>query len=172
MVEHAGLELLRELGAPPWLVRHHELVLEAATRLCDLVAARFELRFDRAQVLMGAAIHDAGKLVHPEEMSAPGHHHEHAGERLLLARGVDPRIARCCVTHAAWDADGIALEDLLVALADTLWKGKRDAALERVVLAALARASEREAWDVFDALDTICDDIAADGRARLARSRV
>ena len=33
-------------------------------------------------------------------------------------------LARFCVTHARWESDGIGLEDLLVALADKLWKGK------------------------------------------------
>src|SRR5262249_50689343 len=120
----------------------------------------------------GAAIHDAGKIVHPEEMSQPGHEHEPAGRRLLQGRGVPASIARVCVTHASWDAAGIAIEDLLLALAGKLWKGKRDDDLERRVADAIARATTREAWDVFAALDEICEAIAADGPGRLARSQV
>ena len=127
-----ALLLLADLGASPWLVRHHELVLEAATilceRLCDL-----SLAFEREQVLVGAALHDAGKIIHPEEMSIPGSRHELAGQELLTGRGVDATLARFCVTHASWADAGTAIEDLLVALADKLWKGKRDADLERRV---------------------------------------
>ena len=65
---------------------------------------------------------------------------------------------------------GIEIEDLLVALADKLWKGKRDDELERLVAEAIARDTEREAWDVVSALDSICEEIAAEGPARLARS--
>ncbi len=167
-----GLRLLSEIGASPWLVRHHELVLEAATLLCDLVFRRLDLNFDREQVLTGAAVHDAGKIVHPEEMSEPGHQHELAGQRLLMEHGVEPRLARFCVTHASWNAPRTAIEDLLVALADKLWKGKRETELEQVVANAIARDTKREAWEVFEALDSICEEVAAEGPARLARSVV
>jgi hypothetical protein len=166
VTERDALRLLVELGASPWLVRHHELVLEAAVVLCD----RVPLAFDRAEVLVGAALHDVGKLVHPEEMSEPGSAHEAAGQRLLVERGVAPTLARFCVTHAAWQ--GAAIEDLLVALADKLWKGKRVDDLERVVADAIVRETGRERWAVFSELDAICESIAAGGPARLARSNV
>jgi len=123
-------------------------------------------------VLAGAAIHDAGKIVHPEEMRMPGHQHELAGEHLLLAHGVPPEVARFCVTHAAWNAPDASIEDLLVALADKLWKGKREDDLERRVADAISSAAKREAWETFDVLDAICESIAADGPDRLARSNV
>ncbi|MEP6861634.1 MAG: HD domain-containing protein [Deltaproteobacteria bacterium] len=160
-----ALDLLRSLGAVPWLVRHHELVVEAAGLL---VAGLSGVRFDRGAVLIGAALHDAGKIIHPDEMSAPGHHHEQAGRDLLLAHGVAAELARFCVTHAAWQ-DG-SLEDQLVALADKLWKGKRDEALERVVVDEIATASGKERWEVFERVDALCETIAADGDDRLARS--
>ena len=172
MTPARALRLLADLGASPWLVRHHELVLEAAVALCDQARLDFGLAFDRERVLVGAAVHDAGKIVHPDEMSAPGHEHEHAGERLLLDNAVAASIARFCVTHAAWDAEDITIEDLLVALADKLWKGKRDDELERRVADAIAREVKREAWEVFDVLDAICEAIASDGPERLARSVV
>jgi len=50
--------------------------------------------FDRRRILLGAALHDVGKVVHPNEMSAPGHEHEAAGEQLLLERGVEAEVAR------------------------------------------------------------------------------
>jgi hypothetical protein len=167
-----ALAMLARLGATPWLVRHHELVLEAATVLCDRTRADLALVFDREQVLLGAAIHDAGKIVHPEEMSAPGHAHERAGEGLLIEEGVPADVARFCVTHASWDHPDVRIEDLLVALADKLWKGKRDDDLERRVADVIVRATKQAQWAVFDTLDAICDAIAADGPARLARSAV
>jgi len=163
----AALELLSALGASPWLVRHHELVLEAATILC---AQLTDLAFDRAAVLAGAALHDAGKIAHPQEMSAPGHAHEAAGRALLVARSVPASLARFCVTHAAWDAPACTFEDRLVALADKLWKGKRDAALEQRLVQDLAAATGLESWAAFDRFDALCERIAADGPDRLARS--
>lgn len=165
----AALDLLAQFGASPWLVRHHELVLEAATIVCDELA---DLAFDRAAVLAGAALHDAGKIAHPAEMSAPGHAHEAAGQALLVARGVPAAIARFCVTHAAWDGPACTLEDRLVALADKLWKGKRDAALEQRLVEDLAVAMGVEPWAAFDRLDALCERIAADAPDRLSRSSV
>lgn len=166
MTPGAALELLAAAGAPPWLVRHHELV-EAATAICAGLA---EVAFDRDAVLAGAALHDAGKIEHPDEMHAPGHAHEAAGRSLLLARGVPVSLARFCVTHAAWDAEGCTIEDRLVALADKLWKGKRDAALEQRLVDEIAVATSAEAWVVFDRFDALCESVAAGGPDRLARS--
>ena len=165
------MRLLAELGASAWLVRHHELVVEAAELLCDRVAA-VDVSFDRELVLAGAALHDAGKIVVPEEMREAGHRHEAEGERLLTERGVAPGVARFCVTHAAWDADDLRLEDLLVALADKLWKGARVEALERRIAARIEAGSGLPSWKVFDELDRICEAIARGGPERLVRSDV
>jgi putative nucleotidyltransferase with HDIG domain len=164
-----ALDLLADLGASPWLVRHHELVLEAAILICDQLTA---VPFDRDAVLVGAALHDAGKIVHPEEMSVPGSKHEAAGRALLRGRGVPDSLARFCVTHAAWDLPECTLEDRLVALADKLWKGKRDAALEQRLVDEVAVVTRAEPWEVFDRFDAICEAVATDGPDRLARSDV
>lgn len=167
-----ALALLGSLGATPWLVRHHELVGEAAAIVCDRFARELGLVFDRDVVLLGAVLHDAGKIVHPAEMSAPGHEHELAGRQLLVEHGVAPAIARFCVTHAGWDAADATVEDLLVALADKLWKGKRDEGLEQRIVTVVAERIGRPTWDVFDRVDAICDNVAAGGAERLARSVV
>lgn len=166
-----GIALLRSLGASPWLVRHHELVVEAAVLICDALE-EYGLRFDRNAVLVGASIHDAGKIVHPEEMSAGGDRHEVSGRELLARSGAPAAIARFCVTHAAWDGMDCTIEDALVALADKLWKGKRDEALEKYLVASIATRANRDPWEVFDRFDAICDAIAADGPERLSRSIV
>jgi RimJ/RimL family protein N-acetyltransferase len=166
-----ALRLLAGLGATPWLLRHHELVVEAAELLCTALARETAARFDRTEVVLGAALHDAGKIRHPEEMQRAGDRHEAAGRQLLLAAGVDAAIARFCVTHAAWTPD-VALEDLLVALADKLWKGKRVDDLEDLVVQRIATLTHAEPWTVFDRADQVFASIAAGGPERLARSAV
>ncbi|MFG1955016.1 HD domain-containing protein [Micromonospora sp. NPDC048830] len=108
---------------------HLRAVHDVAVRLTDAVADRFpQLGMDRSAVLFGAATHDIGKVLHPEELSGPGSAHEHAGHELLLRRGVDESLARFARTHASWHLAGVGVDDLLVSLADKVWKGKRVAA--------------------------------------------
>lgn len=164
-----ALALLTELGAVPHLVQHHRLVAEAATELCDGLVAGGLGRFDRAEVLAGAALHDAGKTLHPDEMHGGGSEHERAGHRLLLDHGVSERVARHAWMHAAWD--GLEeLEPVLVALADKLWKGKRVADLEERAARLLAAASARDFWTAWSEVDAVFEGVAASGDDRLARS--
>jgi hypothetical protein len=107
-------DLLRAHRAPP---------PRGAPQLADWLAG-LEFSFDRAAVLFGAATHDIGKIVHVAELSGPGSRHEAEGQQLLLAAGVEPRLARFAATHASWHP-GIETEDLLVSLADKVWKAKR-----------------------------------------------
>lgn len=170
-----GAEAIRWLasrGASAWLVRHHELVLEAADAIIDGLVARLPVPFDAEQVRMGAALHDCGKLRHPAEMSGPGHHHEEAGQALLEAAGFPPELSRVAVTHADWKPPRAELEDRLIALADKLWKGKRETELEAHLLNELAERTGRPAWEVFGVLDELCERVAADGPERLRRSNV
>jgi hypothetical protein len=66
----------------------------------------------------------------------------------------------------------VSLEELLVALSDKLWKGVRNAQLEERVINEIAKALDRDRWDLFVQLDSLFEEIAADGSARLERSRV
>ncbi len=79
---------LRSVGAPPRLVQHHALVAEAAAELVGGLGA-CGYAFDSRLVLLGAALHDAGKLLHPCEMNGPGHRHEPAGHKLLRTHGLE-----------------------------------------------------------------------------------
>jgi hypothetical protein len=167
-----ALQWLTDRGAHPWLVRHHELVLEAAEALLDGLERRLQLRVDRDVVSIAAALHDAGKTLHPREMREPGHAHEAAGERLLLDAGMDERIARVAVTHASWSEPRAELEDRLVALADKLWKGKRDEGLEATLLDEIAARTGQDRWTVFDAFDSLCEEVANEGPDRLRRSEI
>jgi len=164
-----ALALLAELGAEPHLFQHHRLVSEAATELCDALQKTDLPSFEHTQVVVGAALHDAGKTLHPAEMHAGGSLHERSGYRLLLEQGVPERLARHAWTHAAW-REQRDLEPVLVALADKLWKGKRVAELEEQAIQMLATAADRDLWELWPTLDAIFESVAASGDRRLARS--
>jgi len=163
------VRLLRELGAAKRLLVHLALVGEAAEQLVHAYE-RLGLPFDASVVELGAAVHDAGKILYPAELDRPGSEHEAAGEKLLLEHGVPPRVARCCVSHAAWKGPDVSLEERTVALADKLWKGKREPELELLVIDDVAARLGGDRWDVFASLDEVFEAIAADGDERLRRS--
>jgi hypothetical protein len=96
--------------------------------------------------------------------------HEEAGEKLLLGAGVRPAIARCCISHSRYDVMELSLEELLVALSDKLWKGKRISSLELRVVDRVAEILHKDRWDVSSELDDCFERIAAQGDLRLARS--
>ncbi|MFE2021449.1 phosphohydrolase [Streptomyces sp. NPDC059499] len=161
--------LLSELGSPPRLAAHLRAVHDVAHQLVDWLEQHYPaVIFDREAVLFGAATHDVGKTVHLDELSGPGSAHEEAGQALLIGHGISPELARFAATHAAWvDARG-GLDDLLVSLADKIWKNKRVPDLEDLVVARLARATGRAVWEEFLALDGILARIGDAADERLA----
>ncbi|WP_406196662.1 HD domain-containing protein [Kitasatospora sp. NBC_01560] len=165
----AAARLLEAVGAPPRLVAHLSLVHQVAEAITDWCTACCPgLALDREAVLFGAATHDIGKTVHPEELSGPGSAHEPAGHALLLARGVPERLARFAATHASWGGPGITVEELLVSLADQAWKNSRVRDLEDRVVDRIATAAGRERWEVFLELDDLLTRIGDDAPGRLA----
>lgn len=164
-----ALELLRTVGAPPRLLRHGELVCEAADLLIrGLQKLRVPVHADFIRV--GAVLHDAGKSVHREELERPGNAHEPAGEQLLLKHGATPDVARVCRAHAQWNQMDVTLDELLVALSDKLWKGVRHEALEHLVVERIATATGKARWEAFTQLDALFERVAADADSRLERS--
>lgn len=160
---------LRDLGAPQRLVRHVELVGEAADTL--LVAfARQSVPLDENFVRIGVVLHDVGKIVHQNELSKSGSEHESVGERLLLEHGVSAKLARVCRSHAQWASLDSSLEELVIALADKLWKGVRVQALEEQIVERAALSTNRDKWDMFIEFDSVFEEIASQGDARLSRS--
>jgi HD superfamily phosphodiesterase len=166
-----ALLLLKELGATTRLVHHAQVVGEAA----DLVLFRLQalgVSCDARLIEVGAVLHDTGKILYPQELSEPGSMHEQAGKALLLSHGVQPEVARFCTSHAAWDSPEVSLEERVVALADKLWKGKREADLELSVIDEVAVRLGISRWDVFESLDSAFESIAAAGAERLEQSRL
>lgn len=168
-----AIALLTSLSAPLKLVQHHRLVVEAAAELLQGLEHLFpRFTFNSKLVLIGAALHDAGKILHQNEIAGAGNCHECDGEKMLLSVGVSPEIARFCRTHAQWRSDDARVEDWLVALADTLWKGCRKEKLEASVIAAIAELTGKDFWDIFIPADSLFEEIADRGSERLSRSIV
>ncbi|MGW2864578.1 HD domain-containing protein [Streptomyces sp. NPDC001205] len=162
-------ELFDEVLAPPRLVAHLRAVHDVAGQLLEWIATRkLDLGIDPYAVLFGAATHDIGKALYPAELSGPGAQHEEAGRELLLSRGVDIALARFAGTHAAWTTEEAGVEDLLVSLADKIWKNKRVPELEDLVVARLATATGRPVWEEFLDLDRVLARIGDQADERLA----
>ena len=163
-------ELLKDLGASQRLVHHAQLVAQAADRLLQEFKA-LGVTCDVQVVELGAILHDAGKINHPQELSEPGTLHEQAGEAILLTHGVQPAIARCCSSHGAWNLPAASFEERTVALADKLWKGKREADLELSIIDEIATKLNVSRWDIFERLDTAFEEIASGGAERVQGSK-
>jgi predicted hydrolase (HD superfamily) len=162
-------QLLIDLGAPHRLLKHVQLVNEAAELLFKKLIA-LNVKFDKQFVELGISIHDAGKILYQSELEDSGSEHEFAGEKLLLENEVQPEIARCCLSHAKWKSMACSFEELLIALVDKLWKGKRVGHLELKIIDAVAQKLNKNRWDVFLELDQLFEEIAAGGIERLNRS--
>ncbi|MEV4941575.1 HD domain-containing protein [Streptomyces zaomyceticus] len=161
--------LLRTLEAPPRLAAHLRAVHDVAFQLVEWLERRCpELAVNREAVLFGAATHDIGKALHLDELSGPGSAHEEAGRELLSAHGFGPDLARFAGTHASWTASDVTLEDLLVSTADKVWKNKRVAELEDLLVVRLTRASGRQPWEEFLALDDLLGRMGDGAEHRLA----
>lgn len=166
-----ALALLRQIGAPPLLIQHHLLVTEAAAQLINGLPENLRRHIKEQNIMIGAALHDAGKILYPNEMTGPGSMHEQAGLDLLLRNGVDPELARFCSTHSDWRQSVLSVEEIFVALADTLWKGKRIHELEELAIHRLAEFAHTEFWSIFIELDKLFQRVAEQADERLERSQ-
>ncbi|HTJ37321.1 MAG TPA: HD domain-containing protein [Dactylosporangium sp.] len=158
--------LLRDLGAPPRLGAHLRAVHHVAVELLDRLGEAVDV--DRAAVLFGAATHDIGKVRFPGELTGAGAEHEPAGEALLRSRGVEARLARFAALHGRWERGDATIDELLVTLADKVWKGRREAGLEQKVAEIIAAATGEAVWAVYMRLDDILTAIAGGADDRLA----
>lgn len=161
-------ELLDSMAVHPHLLAHLILVHDVAVRLVEGIQKTWpDVAFDNGAVIFGAATHDIGKVLHPEEMTGPGEDHRAAGVELLRSRGVDPDRARFARTHASWHREEVQLEDLLVALADNIWIGRRNQQLEDAVVRELSASDESAIWNTYMALDDLLTEISTDAELRL-----
>jgi hypothetical protein len=88
---------------------------------------------------------------------------------MLLCLGVDPKIANCCLSHGNYKNMECSIEELLIALSDKLWKGKRDNLLELRLIDTIAEILGKTRWDIYIEMDKIFESIANNGLNRLKR---
>lgn len=167
--EKDAIEVLKDIGANEKLIRHVKLVGEAGAEIIKKLMEK-EINFDKNYVRVGIILHDAGKVLYLNELMEKGNKHEEAGEKLLLEKGVEAKIARCCRSHAQWSEMDCSLEELLIALADNLWKGSRKEQLENLVINRLADVINSDYWDLFIEFDSFFESVASSGLDRLSRS--
>lgn len=162
-------ELCARLQAPERLIAHLTLVHDVACQITTGLDSLFpSLSINSVIVKMGAAVHDIGKVIHPEELTASGSLHEVAGQPLLMEQGFSDEIACCARSHGRWFTPQLSLEELLVALADTVWKGTRSEPLELKIVDLISRRLNRPKWQVFDGVDCLLDRITKVAESRLA----
>ena len=162
--------LCEKLQAQPKLLRHLQVVHDVATDLVEGLHRLFpKLVFDGDAVLFGAATHDLGKVLRNNELTGAGSNHEVDGPIVLQKAGVSPELSRFAGTHGTWNGD-LPLEDLLVALADALWKGRLPQ-LEDIVARKIAAMLGVQEWEVFFFVDELANELSADGQERLAWCR-
>jgi hypothetical protein len=160
---------LNNLDVPDRLTKHLNIVHATAYSLLRVITESFpNLVIDKRLVLFGAASHDIGKIIHPEELHEPGKMHELAGMDLLKKNGFSNEESRFAFTHGNWKEEGLTIEDLLVSLADKLWKGKRIEALEEKIRIKIDAATSMDYWNINLKLDAICEQIARDADRRLS----
>ncbi len=165
--------LCARVSAPPRLIAHLTLVHDAACSLIELLSAAFPtLAFDEELVRFGAATHDLGKAILTNELSQSGKQHQAAGAALLESLGIPREKARFAFTHGHWDEPGNdSLEDLLVALADKCWRGKRNERLETILAERLSLSTNEPVWNCFAKLDEIITALGRNADARLVWQR-
>ena len=154
---HSEVEVIfKELAIPPRLYAHSLLVHDVANKLAEAITSTWEnLNIDKNSVLFGAAIHEKG------------HKHEQEGKRLLISLGVPEEKAKFAVTHATW-FEKSTIEELIVSLADKVWKGSRIQDLEDLLIEKISTKTKTEHWAIFCLLDSIIEDITKDADKRLS----
>ena len=166
---HSEAEVIfRKLAIPPRLYAHSLLVHDVANKLVDAITGTWaNLNIDKNSILFGAAIHDIGKCIHTNELSEKGHKHEKEGKCLLISLGVSEEKAKFAVTHATW-FERSTIEELVVSLADKVWKGSRIQDLEDLLIEKISTKTKAERWEIFSLLDSIIENITKDADKRLS----
>lgn len=172
--------LLVTYDAPARLLRHNELVLEAAELLMAGIKSFGCRNIDEERVRMLVIFHDAGKIWFPHELDGDGSQHEIEGAMILMTRcGVSPELTGGCYAYSSWlSGEPLSLEQYLCALADKLWRGSRDSGVDSLEEEAILQICYRATGegtrfaDWWGACDRLFEKIADGGPERLERSRV
>ena len=161
--------LLTQLEAPQRLVKHLTLVHATAFYIVSEFKNTWtNLPINEEEILFGAATHDIGKVIFTEELYEKGSKHEVAGFELLKQHGFSDAKARFAKTHGNWQAPNLTLDDLLVCLADKVWKGKRVPELEEHITNIIAQKTTTDYWEVFVKLEAILEEIVIGSDERIA----
>ncbi len=152
------------------MLTHIKLVGEALEEIIGLLT-EYNLPIDCNFARLGVVLHDAGKIVHSQEFSESGNKHESEGNKLLLENGVTPELAQCCISHAQHDGNECSIEELLVALSDTIWKGTRVEKLKLKIIDKIAALMGKKRWDIFLELDDCFESVASSVGKRLERNK-
>ncbi|MCG6192299.1 HD domain-containing protein [Leptospira sp. FAT2] len=154
-----GIELLKSLKASKSIIDHHETVVETAEKLLDQLPTVVKRLIDRNIVLIGSSLHDCGKITKPLEEVKSGKAHELSGKKLLLSLGVSHKIARFCMIHSL-TMETLYLEELLVGIADNLWKGSRDLSKELCFYHKIAVLLNQKDELLFQKMDDVFERIS------------
>ena len=92
-------------------------------------------------------------------------------KKLLIENGISPKIARVCRSHGQWKSMPCSFEELLIAIADKLWKGKRVNELEKKVIEEIVKLTKEDPWKIYVEMDSCFEKIASFGEERLLRSQ-
>ena len=161
-------ELLEKLNSPERLCRHLQIVYSTAYELIIRFKKEWPaISLDEELILFGAGTHDIGKTVIKAELYESGKEHEIIGPKILKENGCTTDESRFAFSHGNWLEAELVLEDLLVCLADKIWKGKRVDELEEKVGHLLSVKLKIDYWEIYGTLDEILEQISAGADQRL-----
>lgn len=160
--------ILKKHDSPERLNRHLRLVSFTASNLLSEIDNEWnQLKVNKDFVMFGAATHDIGKVISQNEIYGSGNQHESIGKNLLLENGFSEELSRFALTHGNWKSKDVILEDLLVTLADKIWKGKRINELEELICQEISKRIELDFWEIYQKLNLILDKISLSAQSRL-----
>jgi hypothetical protein len=162
------LEILNQRQAPILLKKHLTLVYNVCIDIIDKLALTWpNLQIIKKEILFGAATHDIGKIFETKELYQAGNRHEIVGYEFLISKEISENLARFTKTHGNWTDENLRIEDLIVTLADKIWKGKRIDELEERISKIISNNINADYWDVYTKLDAIISHISVGADNRL-----
>ena len=160
--------ILDKYRAPERLVRHLRIVLSVASFLLKEFKTEWNLlSLNEELILFGAATHDIGKVIEEQELYHPGKKHELAGMKLLIENGFRIECSRFANSHANWNQEENEIEDLIITLADKIWKGKRIFELEEELTKRISNQLSENYWEIHQKLDEIIEKVVVNAQERI-----